>query len=62
MLGKSRSAALGLYERLRADPRFLPGFPPELDIVVWIPRARRISEAALHSRRIYEEAARRKGR
>src|SRR5881296_3251026 len=58
-LGEGRTAALALYEKLRADARFLTAFPPELDILVWAPRARRASEASQLARRIFAEAARR---
>src|SRR5207247_2670675 len=59
MLSEGRAAALALYEKLRADGRFLTAFPPELDILIWAPRAGRVSEASGLSRRIFEEAARR---
>jgi tyrosine decarboxylase / aspartate 1-decarboxylase len=59
MLERSRAAALGLFERIAADARFMTAFPPELDIVVWAPRAARASEASALSRRIFDEAARR---
>src|SRR5262249_53875143 len=39
-LSDGRAAALDLHARLAADPRFLPAFAPELDIVIWIPRAK----------------------
>ena len=58
-LGQSRAAALALYEKLRVDARFLTPFPPELDILVWAPRARRASDASQLARRIFAEAARR---
>jgi tyrosine decarboxylase / aspartate 1-decarboxylase len=58
MLGQTRSAALALYAKLQADPRFVTPFAPELDIVVWTPRARRVSESSLLARRIFEGAAR----
>jgi len=58
-LGQSRAAALALYENLRVDARFLTAFPPELDILVWAPRARRASEASQLARRIFAESARR---
>src|SRR2546425_4965994 len=58
-LGQSRAAALALYEKLRVDARFLTPFPPDLDILVWAPRARRASEASQRARRIFAEAARR---
>jgi tyrosine decarboxylase/aspartate 1-decarboxylase len=56
-LESSRSAALDLYHRIAADPRFVAGFEPELDIVIFIPRAASISEASVLSRRIFEAAA-----
>ena len=56
-LAASRETALALYERLREDPRFLTAFPPELDIVIWIVRARRASEASDLARRVFAEAA-----
>jgi hypothetical protein len=55
-LQSSREAALELYRKLRADPRFLTAFPPELDIVIWAPRAARVSEASEITRRIFAEA------
>jgi len=58
-LGQGRAAALALYEKLRGDARFLTAFPPELDILVWAPRARRASDASQLARRIFTEAARR---
>ena len=59
MLSQSRAAALALYDRLHSAPRFLTAFPPELDIVVWCPRAARVSQVSELSRRIFHEAARR---
>jgi glutamate/tyrosine decarboxylase-like PLP-dependent enzyme len=55
-LGKK--AALKLFEKLRADSRFVTAFPPELDIVVFAPRAESISETSALSRRTFESAAR----
>ncbi len=54
-----RKAALKLFEKLRADSRFVTAFPPELDIVVFAPRAESVSETSALSRRIFESAARR---
>jgi hypothetical protein len=59
MLEKGRSAALALYEKLRADARWLTCFPPELDIIVWAPRAAKASQISELSRRIFTEAGRR---
>ncbi len=58
-LSDCRAAALALQQALSSDARFLPAFPPELDIVVWIPRAPSATAASKRSRRIFEEAARR---
>ncbi len=56
-LESCREAALWLHERVRADVRFIAGFPPELDIVVFAPRAGSVSEASALSRRIFDAAA-----
>ena len=58
-LSSGRRAAVKLHEYLRNDRRFIEGFDPELDIVIWIPRASSVSKAALLSRKIFDEAARR---
>jgi len=52
-----RAAALALYELLRTDRRWAVPFPPELDIVIWIPRANSAREASRLSRAMFEEAA-----
>jgi glutamate/tyrosine decarboxylase-like PLP-dependent enzyme len=57
-LAQGRAAALALYEKLRADARFVTAFPPELDILIWAPRAARVSEASDLSRRLFDAAAR----
>jgi glutamate/tyrosine decarboxylase-like PLP-dependent enzyme len=58
-LASGRAAALELHARLRKDGRFVTGSVPELDILVWAPRAKQISEASSLSQRIFDEAARR---
>lgn len=58
MLSNSRSAALALYQKINKDKRFITAFSPELDIVVWAPRAGSVSEASIFSRNIFTEAAR----
>jgi tyrosine decarboxylase / aspartate 1-decarboxylase len=58
-LESGRRAALSFYQKLSADDRFLTAFEPELDIVVFAPRAASVSEASEHSRRIFDAAARR---
>jgi len=56
-LQRSRNAALKLYARLRRDPAFISAFPPELDIVVFAPRAASFSESSALSRQVFSEAA-----
>ena len=56
-LSKSRKAAIRLFELLQNDSRFIPTMAPELDIVVWAPKARRASEVSDLSKAIFEAAA-----
>jgi glutamate/tyrosine decarboxylase-like PLP-dependent enzyme len=58
-LEAGRAAALALYGRLQRDPRFITGGPPELDILVWAPRAARVSDASALSRRVFARAGER---
>ncbi len=58
-LAAGRAAALDLHARLRRDGRFVTGTPPELDILVWAPHAKSVSEASSLSRRIFAGAAQR---
>ena len=58
-LERGREAALGFYEKLRADERFLTAFAPELDIIIFAPQAGSVSDASALSRRIFEAAAKR---
>ena len=58
-LERCRSAALALQQKVAADRRFIAAFAPELDIVVFAPRAGSVSAASGASRRIFEAAARR---
>jgi glutamate/tyrosine decarboxylase-like PLP-dependent enzyme len=58
-LESGRRAALSFHQKLCADDRFMAAFEPELDIVVFAPRAASASEASEHSRRIFDAAARR---
>src|SRR5713226_3657813 len=41
-----RTAAVALFEKLRADSRFLTAFAPELDILVFAPRGASVSQAS----------------
>ena len=58
-LVKGRAAALALFEKLENDERFVTAFAPELDIVIFAPRARSVSEASARSRQIFDAAAKR---
>jgi glutamate/tyrosine decarboxylase-like PLP-dependent enzyme len=58
-LERGRKAALALFEKLRADARFVTAFEPELDIVVFAPKSASVSEASVLSRKLFEAAAKR---
>jgi tyrosine decarboxylase / aspartate 1-decarboxylase len=58
-LERGRAAALAFFERLDRDERFATAFAPELDIVIFVPRAKSVSEAAGLSRQIFDAAAKR---
>jgi tyrosine decarboxylase/aspartate 1-decarboxylase len=58
-LERGRAAALAFYERLENDERFTQAFAPALDIVIFVPRAKSVSEASKLSRRIFDAAAKR---
>ena len=58
MLSDGRAAALALHRRVGEDARFVSPFAPELDIVVWTPRAPRASDSSRAARRLFDEAAR----
>ena len=47
----------GLARRLSEVPRWVVPFAPELDIVVWAPRATSASEASVQSQQIFDRAA-----
>ena len=55
-LERCHLAARSLYSRLEGDERFRTIMAPELDIVVWAPKAMSISETSLLSERIFEIA------
>jgi hypothetical protein len=59
MLEACRAAALDLHARLAADTKFVVGFEPELDIVVWTVKAPSAAEASERARVIFAESARR---
>jgi tyrosine decarboxylase/aspartate 1-decarboxylase len=56
-LAKSREAALMLYDRLSHDPRFRTIIEPELDIVIWAPKAERASDISQLSQKLFDVAA-----
>jgi tyrosine decarboxylase/aspartate 1-decarboxylase len=58
-LEQGRDAALALHTKLTNHPRFVSAFEPELDIVIFAPRAASVSEASAASRRIFDAAAKR---
>jgi tyrosine decarboxylase/aspartate 1-decarboxylase len=58
-LQAGREAALAFYRRLEKDERFATAIAPELDIVIFAPRAKSVTEASGLSRRIFDEAAKR---
>ena len=57
MLEASRDAAVQFARRLANDDRWLLPFAPELDIVVWAPRAKTVAEISALSQRIFDAAA-----
>lgn len=57
-LARGREAALGLYRRLRDDQRWITAFEPELDIVIFAPRAATASEISQRARKMFKQAAR----
>ncbi len=58
-LAKSHEAALALFARLKNGRRFVVAFEPELDLVIFAPKAGSVSAASALSRRIFEAAAKR---
>jgi tyrosine decarboxylase/aspartate 1-decarboxylase len=58
-LERGREAALALQARLQADDAFVSAFAPELDIIVFAPRASSVTEMSDQSRRIFSAAAER---
>jgi tyrosine decarboxylase/aspartate 1-decarboxylase len=57
MLEANRDAAAQLWQRLVSDTRWLAPFAPELDIVVWAPRANSATEISELSQRVFDAAA-----
>ncbi len=57
-LSRSRDAALALYRRAEQCKYFLTAFAPQLDIVIFAPRAATATESSAVARRIFDAAAR----
>lgn len=55
-LKQCREAALTLYARLKRDERFVTPLEPELDIVIWAPKAATTSEMSRLSRLMFKKA------
>ncbi|HVH73128.1 MAG TPA: aminotransferase class V-fold PLP-dependent enzyme [Candidatus Dormibacteraeota bacterium] len=58
-LENGRKAALALFQKIKADSRFVTAFAPELDILVFAPRGGSVSESSTLSRKVFEAAAKR---
>jgi tyrosine decarboxylase / aspartate 1-decarboxylase len=56
-LTAGRRAALGLYERLKGDRRFVVCFPPDLDIIFWLPRCDTASSTSAATQALFDIAA-----
>ena len=56
-LERGRRAALALHQKLLDSRLFSPAFSPELDIVVFAPRASSVDEISALSRRTFAESA-----
>lgn len=56
-LGKCRQAAVELFARLKKDDRFLTAMEPEIDIVVWAPKAKSASQISELSQQHFDRAA-----
>ena len=56
-LAKSREAALALFGRLKNNARFVVALEPELDLVIFAPRAESVNATSALSRGIFEAAA-----
>ena len=56
-LAKSRTAALKFFDLLNSDSRFMVGFEPELDIMIWAPKADSASEVSRLTENLFQKAA-----
>jgi glutamate/tyrosine decarboxylase-like PLP-dependent enzyme len=55
-LQAGREAALALWQKIRADKRFVTGFAPELDIIIWAPLAASVSASSEMARKLFAAA------
>jgi glutamate/tyrosine decarboxylase-like PLP-dependent enzyme len=58
MLESSRQAAVAFSDLLAGDLRWIVPFAPQLDIVVWAPRADTVEGTSKLSQKIFDQAAR----
>ena len=58
-LSACRTAGIDLYNRLKADDRFITPLEPEMDIVIWTPKASTASEMSMLSQQFFDAAAER---
>jgi tyrosine decarboxylase/aspartate 1-decarboxylase len=58
-LEQCREAALDFYQRASRDDRFITAVAPQLDIVVFAPRAPSVSASSALTRNVFDAAARR---
>ena len=56
-LSRTRKAALTLFEKIQKAPQFITAFAPQLDILVWAPRAKSASEVSRLSKEIFQASA-----
>jgi glutamate/tyrosine decarboxylase-like PLP-dependent enzyme len=57
-LAKGREAALRLHRKLQADEGWIAAFEPELDIVIFAPRAASADEISRLAKKVFDQAAR----
>jgi tyrosine decarboxylase/aspartate 1-decarboxylase len=58
-VAKGREAAQALHRALANDPRWIVGFEPELDIVIYAPREQESQNISKRSREVFAESAKR---
>ncbi len=57
MLEKCRNAALDLYDKMTAHDDFMVLIRPQLDILVWAPAGKSLSEISAYSQELFDRAA-----